>query len=440
MNQTVEIQSRVFRDMTEGVMVVGENGKIIMTNPRLSEIIGKSDDEMLDQHFASLFFDDEKNDAFAQTVLDAIYENDVVHSNIVEYFCGEDSKYLSVITSGLYDDERATTGVIVVISDVTELITVRVRNTFIKRVLSNYLSDEVADEVLNKEDGLKVGGKREVITVLMSDLRGFSAMCTKIAPDDLMVLLNNYLGKMGEIIREHSGTVIEYVGDGILAIFGAPISSNTHAVDAVRAALKMQEAMEEINSFNEENGLPKLQMGIGINTGEAVVGNMGSEHIMKYNVMGSSVNVCGRIESYTVGGQIFISSTTIQNIPNKLDIEETIDIHPKGVDEALTIYSITGIDEPYNIHIKSSKTELKYYEIPVDAHMSILDGKDILDAKIPISILGKSCDEYIIRTSNPLEVFTNVLIYMETESVYCKVTKRSDKEENMYHLNITSSF
>lgn len=433
-----EIQSRVFRDMSEGVMVIGDDGKIIMTNPRLGTIIEKSDSEMINSHFAELFFDDENNDEFNQAIMDAVYEKDKVHSNTVRFKASSGTKYLNVISSGMHDDNKLTIGVIVVISDVTDIVETKVRNQYIRNVIGKYLSDEVANEVLNSPEGISLGGKKENITIMLSDLRGFTALCEQIEPSVLMEMANYYFGVMGKIIKENRGTVIEYVGDGILAVFGAPISYEKHAENAVIAALKMQLAMEDVNKWNREHGYPELMMGIGINTGEAVVGNMGSEYTMKYNVLGSSVNLCGRIESYTTGGQIFISTDTYNSIDEELEIDEVLHIAPKGVKGEIDIYSVIGIKGVNNIVYRKTTEEL----VEVTANNWIkfqkLDGKHLLDETFDAKIISKSSKQYLINTDKVLQKLDNVILRLgedlEDRDVYCKVL---EVDEGNYLLQIT---
>ena len=184
---------------------------------------------------------------------------------------------------------------------------------------------------------------------MMSDLRGFTAMSERMEPQSLLAMLNHYLGEMTEIIQRRNGTIIEFIGDGIMAIFGAPAPSDCHASDAVAAAVEMQARMEDINVWNGERGYPVLEMGVGINTGEVIVGNIGSEKRTKYGVVGSHVNLCGRIESYTVGGQVLISPKTRSMVSEPLDIAMEQEVFPKGVKTPLTLAQVTGIGGAYGV-------------------------------------------------------------------------------------------
>lgn len=434
------ISTRIVRDMNEGVLVIGKDGKIILANQRAQVILSKSREELEDKPFAEPFFNERINDDFNQTILDAIYENEKVHKNVVQYHIENQCKHLKVITSCLRSASGKSEGVIVVLTDITELVevkehlkmmdeiaklneTLEKQNTFIRKAFSKYLSEEIVDQVLNKPDGLSIGGQSENLTVLMSDLRGFTALCERMSPDELMDMLNHYFDNMSRIIRSLNGTIIEYAGDGILAVFGGPIKSDNHAVCAVVAALKMQYVMDEINSWNKEHGYPELNMGIGINTGEAVIGNMGSEYAMKYNIIGRCVNLCGRIESYTIGGQILVSPYTLELIDNELLVEEQIEIKPKGLRKGLTISSVYGINEPYNIILKRSKNDLTECETPIDISIFPLDGKQVCDEAVPGQIIAVSKKLLHITTDAEFDKYDNLLIKSTGES-YCKIIEK----------------
>src|SRR5262245_43814320 len=155
---------------------------------------------------------------------------------------------------------------------------------FIRSAFGRYVSPEVAQAILESPEGLRFGGTKRVVTVLMSDLRGYTRFEEQGDPEQVMEILNGYLARMTDIIVEHGGTINEFMGDGIVAVFGAPVAHPDHAERAAAAALAMQRAMVDINESHAARGLPRFEMGIGLNTGEAVVGNIGSEQRAKYTV------------------------------------------------------------------------------------------------------------------------------------------------------------
>lgn len=229
------------------------------------------------------------------------------------------------------------------------------RNRFIRKTFGRYLSDDIVDAILETPDGTSVGGEKKVVTILMSDLRGFTGMTEPMAAEDVVRILNIYLERMTEIVLKYRGTIDEFIGDSILAIFGAPVTMWDHAHKAVACALEMQLAMQEVNQRNHLEGFPELQMGIGINTGELVVGNIGSIKRTKYGVVGSNVNLTSRIESYTVGGQIFVSQSTRDACGSLLEVVECMEVMPKGVEAPINIYNITGLGGQYDLSLPERK-------------------------------------------------------------------------------------
>ncbi len=222
---------------------------------------------------------------------------------------------------------------------------------FIRNTFGRYLAQEVVDQLLESEDGLSLGGEIREVSLLMSDLRGFTAHTVGMPPERILALLNRYLGRMVEILLDHQGTVDEIVGDGILAVFGAPTHMDDHVERAVACALQMQAAMDSINQMNESDGLPRLEMGIGINAGKVVVGNIGSERRTKYGVVGSEVNFTGRIESYTLGGQVLISQSAYDRVRDIVEIRDVVRVEMKGLHGTVNLYDVRGISGTYSVKL-----------------------------------------------------------------------------------------
>jgi CheY-like chemotaxis protein len=158
------------------------------------------------------------------------------------------------------------------------------RNRFIRGLFGRYISEEVVTGLLSSPEGPELGGEHRKVTLLMSDLRGFTPLTEGLSPEHVLRLLNSYLAAMADVILAHQGTIDEFVGDGILAIFGAPLTRPDDARRAVFCAVDMQAALVELNARNEVEGLPRLEMGVAVHTGEVIVGNVGSERRTKYGV------------------------------------------------------------------------------------------------------------------------------------------------------------
>jgi len=318
----------------------------------------------------------------------------------------------------------------------------------IQRTFGRYLSHEVVANLLEHKDGLKLGGKRQKVTVLTADLRGFTALSEQIIPEDVVNILNLYLASMLEVILSYQGTIDKFMGDGILVIFGAPTVKKDDAERAVACAVAMQLAMSQVNLKMKKLGWFPLDMGIGINTGEAVVGNIGSEKHSEYTVIGNQVNLAFRIESYAIGNQILISQSTLQALEaSRLTIKGSQKVQPKGVQQPITIYEISGIGEPYNLILPEPEECLVLLRRPIPIIYTPLAGKTLTSiiyrgritklsnqgAEIGVTPRDLSCipDPLSDLKINLIDINDRWTI---SEDTYAKVL---DSSENSFYIHFT---
>jgi class 3 adenylate cyclase/CheY-like chemotaxis protein len=228
------------------------------------------------------------------------------------------------------------------------------RNEFIRGIFGRYVTDAVVQNLLETPQGLKLGGEKREVTVLFSDLRGFTATAESLPPERVVEMLNIYLGEMTEIISGYEGVIDEFIGDAILAIFGAPLRQEDHAERAVACALAMQLSMGRVNERLAGLGIPALKMGIGINTGRVVVGNIGSAKRAKFGVVGAPVNVASRIQSAAGGGQILLAESTAARMQPILSVRDKQMLSVKGIVEQLAVYNIDGLAGGYNLRLPAA--------------------------------------------------------------------------------------
>ncbi len=307
-------------------------------------------------------------------------------------------------------------------------------------IFGRYQSKEVVEQLLNSSEALGLGGERKLITLLMTDLRGFTAMSEQHPPEEVIALLNDYFEVMIDIVEKYHGTINEIIGDALFVFFGAPVEMNDHAAQAIACALEMQQAMTQVNEMNQKNNRPSLEMGIGINSGEVVIGNIGSSKRTKYGVVGSDVNLTGRIESYTVGGQVLISESTYKLCHSKLQIKEEIRVQPKGVKHEMSIYDITAIGSPFNLQLESKKHNRTSLTTPVPVYFRKLDGKHVSNDTFEGQITELDLETALFTTDTQLEVLNNLSINLADKSlndldIYAKVTAL---QQNAYEIRFTS--
>lgn len=213
---------------------------------------------------------------------------------------------------------------------------------FIRATFGRYLSDEIVTDILERPEGLEIGGDLREVTIMMSDIRGFTTLSEQLPPDRVMRMLNRYLATMTEIIMARRGTIDEFIGDAILAVFGAPQQREDDADRAVRCALEMQAAMSEINARNRAEGLPELATGIALNTGQVIAGNIGSERRAKYGFVGHQMNVTSRIEDHCRGGEILLADSTLARLGGRYRIGERRELQVRGIDQRVVVHQLEG--------------------------------------------------------------------------------------------------
>jgi adenylate cyclase len=202
------------------------------------------------------------------------------------------------------------------------------------------LNDAVRNAVgLAREDTFSA---REV-TVLLTDLRGFTSISETHPAPVLLDMLNRYLVKMSEIAIRHGGTIDKFMGDAIMVLFGAPFSHAEDVTRAVTCAVEMQIALFEINTHHRANGMPELNMGIGINTGTVMAGMLGSDLYAEYTVIGDNVNLASRIEAYSLRGQVLISEATYRHVRDYVTVSGVMDVYVKGKRDSVNLYEVLAI-------------------------------------------------------------------------------------------------
>lgn len=239
---------------------------------------------------------------------------------------------------------------------------------YIKTTFSRYVSSDVIDDILSDPKKLQLGGKEAELSILFSDIRGFTAISEKLSPKDLVKLMNDYLTKMSNIIMESQGVVDKYIGDAIMAFWGAPIEVKDHAEKSCFSALNMVEVLEE----NQDEWYKKygvdLDIGIGINTGEVIVGNMGSEQRFDYTAMGDSVNLASRLEGITkqYGVRVVISEFTYNQVKDKFYCRYLDKVAVKGKNKGVEIYQLINyldkVDPKDQKKIEAFETGVEMYK------------------------------------------------------------------------------
>lgn len=313
-------------------------------------------------------------------------------------------------------------------------IKLQMRNKLLEQTFGSFVPDEMAQALVNTPEEMHFDGEMRELTVLSSDIRGFSEMIPSMSASDAIDMLNHYLEAMTVVIMRHGGTIIEFIGDAILASFDIVTVGERHADKAAFAAIEMQNCMNDINRWNAEHGYPTFEVGMGVHTGTAYVGYIGSKTRMKYDIIGQHINTVSRIESYSTGGQILISQTCKDALKIIPHISGSIKVLPKGSPTEIILYSLIGIGDPYNLMCNAAPEITTVLPNPVLVEFNIVEDKHCGEDTYTGYITAASDKSAVMQTDCPLKLFDNIRINSQG-FISCKVISRS---KNGYLIRFTS--
>lgn len=222
--------------------------------------------------------------------------------------------------------------------------------SFIKRTFTQYMDERIVEYLLNNPEFIIPGGQKKTVTVFFADITGFTTMSERLSPENTALMLHKVLNTLTEIVIAHAGIVDKYIGDCIMAFWGAPVRTELDQINACTAAIKCLESLREINQEFSEKGLPSIKIKVGIHTGDAIVGNIGSDRLFNYTVIGDTVNIASRLESLNkfFNTNIIISKETYSNLTEKFIVRELGVIKVKGKTQPLTIFEVLGETDNIN--------------------------------------------------------------------------------------------
>ncbi len=330
------LMDNVFASIASGVITTDVMDQITLFNRAAESILGIQAERCVGEPYSNVLPDLQK------TLLPALIEE--VKTKERKYIAYEIEPYLaqrgmvnlSMNLSPLKDAKEETLGVAIVVDDLTE----KKRLEAVRDMFRRYVSPAVVDRLPSDPDQLKLGGQRQEISIVFADIRGFTSFSERLQPEELVVILNRYLSLAAEAVLKHEGTLDKFMGDAVMAFFNAPLPQEDHALRAVKAALDMQGAIDEYNKA--EDGA-QLSYGVGINLGEAVVGNIGTAEQMNYTAIGDSVNLAKRLQETAGGGQILLSHSTYQKVKDYVDANRLEPVQVKGRTAFEEVYKLIGL-------------------------------------------------------------------------------------------------
>ncbi len=245
------------------------------------------------------------------------------------------------------------------------------RNKLLLNLFGRYVTEDVARNLVSSPRASEIGSQLEEVTLLFADIRGFSDTTERLGPEKVVTLLNNFYDVMIDVVEKFNGTIDKLMGDEMLVTFGVPKTRDDDVERALACALSMQLAMRDVNERNKARRLPELQLGIGVNTGEVMVGNVGSEKHASFSVVGKEVNLAASLEAQAEGGEILISEATFMGGGLEVWIDGKRELHPKGFGHGVMAYRLTGMDGKYKLSLNPD--EVSVSDLPTDLPTGLND-------------------------------------------------------------------
>lgn len=329
-NEIKKFNESILSSIATGVITFDENGKVTSANPPAEKIFDSKEKELLTRYYPQLFRSNlELLEAIIRTKEDGKQQTELN----INLLTDTKNKIVNFSVSPLYDEKNRPTGLVTAIEDITE-------QDRVKSMFKRYVSNQVVEQLLADDEKLKLGGERREVTVLFSDIRGFTAMSENMEPEEVVDTLNEYFEEMIEIIFKNDGTLDKIVGDELMVVYGAPIRKDDDPLQAVQTAIEMVARIKELNKRRKKEGKRELHAGFGINTGMVVSGNIGSHHRMDYTVIGDTVNLGARLCSAAGAEEIIVSKPVYEKVKSVIRCKSYPPIAVKGKNKKIEIYKI----------------------------------------------------------------------------------------------------
>ena len=323
-----KLNENIMSSITTGIIEVNLFGEIEFVNKEALRLLNREEEEVIGNHYMIIF---EKNDQLLELIQKVESEQERVFENEFELKSIKRKISVNLSCSPVFDEKTSFSGIVIALDDLSKIN--KVKSTFKK-----YVSKNIVDKLLENEDSLNLGGTESEITILFSDIRGFTSMSEKLSPTEIVKLLNKYFKSMIDVVFKYNGTLDKIVGDELMVLYGVPLKGEDDTDNAVKTAIKMFQALDKFNEKIVKEGYKPFKIGIGINKGKAVSGNIGSEQQMNYTVIGDTINLGARLCSHAKSGEILISSSVKGVISNDYDFKKIPSIEVKGKSKPIDVW------------------------------------------------------------------------------------------------------
>ena len=323
-----KLNENIMSSITTGIVEINLFGEIEFVNKEALRLLNKNEIDVIGNHYFIIF---EKNNLLIDLIQKVEFEQKRIFES--EFNLKSKSKKTSVnlSCSPVFDEGKSFSGIVIAMDDLSKIN--KVKSTFKK-----YVSKNIVDKLLENENSLNLGGEESEITILFSDIRGFTSMSEKLSPTQIVNLLNKYFQSMIDVVFKFNGTLDKIVGDELMVLYGVPLKNENDTENAVNTAIEMFKSLDKFNSKIVKDGFEPFKIGIGINKGKAVSGNIGSEQQMNYTVIGDTINLGARLCSHAKSGEILISKSVKSVLTNDYKFKEISPIEVKGKSKLIDVW------------------------------------------------------------------------------------------------------
>jgi len=325
-----QFNESILGSIATGVITIDPLGEIDSINSAGLKILKKEKVEIIGNHYMYLF---EKDEDVLELITTSEVEDKVKTELNIPFNTVSEETVINISVSPRLDPEGSRQGTVLAIEDISDIS--KVKSTF-----KRYVSKQVVDELLDNDAKLNLGGEERRVTILFTDIRGFTAMSEKMSPETVVTTLNEYFSEMIDIVFANNGTLDKIIGDELMIVYGAPLESEDDTDRAVKTAIEMQRRISELNVERKERKEPPIYVGAGINTGTVISGNIGSRDMMDYTVIGDTVNLGARLCSSAKPGEILVSLNVHSITKENFNYKKLEPIRVKGKEKKVHLYRV----------------------------------------------------------------------------------------------------
>ena len=325
-----QFNESILGSIATGVITINILGEVDSVNKAGENILKMDNDSIINNHYMFLF---EKDPDIIEIITKTELSKKITTEINMPFLTASQETIVNVSAAPRIDVNGNIEGLVIAIEDISDVS--KVKNTF-----KRYVSKQVVDNLLEDETKLNLGGEEREVSILFTDIRGFTSMSENMEPEQVVMTLNEYFSEMIDIVFKHNGTLDKIIGDELMVVFGAPLAAEDDTERALNTAVEMQNKIKELNNIRKQRGEEPVLVGAGINKGFVVSGNIGSRDMMDYTVIGDTVNLGSRLCSAAGPGEIIVSKEVIKNQQDNFSFEELKPIMVKGKKDKINIFKV----------------------------------------------------------------------------------------------------